>query len=255
MEDYHPLDSRARVTFNNLISNYLQAVSSASSIKDVVHAITQHLPPGVAHRTELRLKMTRGKKSLDDIKEQAITVAQDTILSRLGDKLLGRYYMREDVIRWYSENPVNLTPPTQESITITVKYNDLSKSSTMALNEDQMIGIAYGLNSFNKNPESSFTVALRSSITNSEVEVDQIAAHAEVYRMPITLATEELKRPYRVDIKDSENTYVTVRFINPEFMQGVLSAAMWHQLPQQGKGTLWKNLYQFTREALVPLEF
>jgi hypothetical protein len=92
------------------------------------------------------------------------------------------YYMREDVVRWIIKlNDSHFQPPTQEIITIEVKYGDITKSSTMPLSEDQMVGIAYGISAMKNNK-----VTLRSSATKDLVEVENIAQHSLIYRLPIT---------------------------------------------------------------------
>lgn len=262
MDSYLPADNRASATLTLFLEPFMTSLSTAENIKDIVRTLTNHLPPGIAHEAELRMRMNRAITEITARKELVAKIVRNMIIMSVCRNLLsvsygseGRqfYYMKEDIIRWYESNPTNVqyfaTPP-QETITIEVSKNDIIKTSNLTLGEDQMIGIAYGLNGL-----KDHNIQLESSITGTPVAVSDIAEHALVYRLPITLATEEIKRPYRVDILQTTGAFLTTHFVTPEFMQGVLSVAYWAQLPNNGKDKLWKDLYQFTREGLIPLEF
>lgn len=263
MNTYTPADDRARTTLYYMIQPYLYAVTAARSLPEIVKAINQYLPPGLARDTELRIRIFRVHNH-DFVNQQlrALDIAREIIEIETSRELPSvvdaednkfYYYMREGLIRWFRSSPTNaeyLQTPPEEIITIQIKYGDKVKISALRLNQDQMIGIAYGLYAFNDD-----RVTLHSSITNAPVSVSDIAEHALIYRLPIDLATEKLKRPYTVDILTPAKTFMRVHFQTPEFMQGILSVAQWYQLPNQGKDFLWKDLTQFTREGIVPLTF
>lgn len=93
-----------------------------------------------------------------------------------------------------------------------------------------------------------------SSITKNIVSVSDIVEHTLIYRQPINLATEEIKRPYQVDVLQPNNTFLKVHFATPEFMQGIISVAYWKGFPDKGEEIIWKNLCQFTKEGHIPLK-
>lgn len=262
MDSYLPADNRASTTLTVLLQPFMTPLFASENVKDIVRALTNHLPLGIAHEAELRMRMNRAITKIGDRKELVAEIVRNLIVMSVcrGFPFVtceneGRqfYYMKEDIIRWYESNPTiiqyfGVLP--QETITIEVSNNNMVKTSNLTLGQDQMIGIAYALNGL-----KDHNIKLRSSITGQLVAVSDIAEHALVYRLPITLATEEIKRPYRVDIIQANGTFLTTHFITPEFMQGVLSVSYWSHLPNNGKNTLWKDLYQFTREGLIPLEF
>lgn len=263
MNTYTPADDRARITLHYMIQPYLEAVTAATSLLEIVNAINKYLPTGLAHDTELRVRMLRIHNndfiSLQlralDIPKEIIEIETSRELPSIVDADDNKfyYYMREDLVRWFRSSPTNaeyLQTPPEEIITVQIKHIDTVKTSALRLNQDQMIGIAYGLYALNDG-----RITLKSSITNVPVSITDIAEHALIYRLPIELATEKLKRPYTVDIIIPSKTAMRVHFQTPEFMQGILSVAKWYQLPNQGKDFLWKNLSQFTREGIIPLTF
>lgn len=263
MNTYAAADNRATTTLYHMIQPYSDAVTASTTLNEIVRAINQHLPPGLAYNTELRLRIfrvhnhdfiTQKLRALEITKEIIeIETSRDlpAIVDRDDNKFY--YYLREDLVNWFKSSPTNaeyLQTPPDEVITIQINYGDRVKTSALTLNQDQMIGIAYGLYGLNDG-----RVTLRSSITNAPVSINDIAEHALIYRLPIELATEKIKRPYSVDILTPNKTFMTVHFQSPEFMQGVLSVAQWYHLPNQGKDYLWRNLSQFTREGIIPLTF
>lgn len=262
MDSYLPSDSRAQITLDRFIQPLLTDLYASNNITEVVKAIVTNLPYGIAYDTELRMRFNLAITDIRERQVQVDNIARAMILLRVCDNLPAildadenriYYYMREDIIRWYNSDPINIdffAVPDVEIITIEIHNDNETKTSNITLNEDQIIGIAYGLDALHDNH-----VTLRSSITNAVVAVSDIVQHALIYRLPITLATEELKRPFRVDILQADDIYLTIHFINPEFMQGVLSIAQWYHLPNNGKNFLWENLFQFTREALIELVF
>lgn len=267
MDIHIPTDSRSSVTLSQMITPYTYALSRATSIKQVTKAIIDNLPPGIAHNTELRIKMIRGRDIFVK-SDQAATIAVNLILSQVckglstihdnqGNREI--YYMREDLIRWYNSDLLNaqyFDAPNEEIITIAIQYDNSIKTANMKLTEDQIIGIAYGLNGIVANATiNNNKVTIHSSITNDRIEIDNITNHAIIYSLPITLATEEFKRPYRIDVIQPNKSFITLHFITPEFIQGILSVVQWYQIPNGGNGILWKNLFQFTREGLIPLCF
>lgn len=262
MDSYLPADNRASTTLTVLLEPFMTPLFASENIKDIVRALTNHLPFGIAHEAELRMRMNRAITEITARKQLVAEIVRNLIIMNVcrGSPFVtneneGRqfYYMKEEIVRWYESNPTiveyfSVLP--QETITIEVSKNNIVKTSNLTLGQDQMIGIAYALNGL-----KDHHIQLKSSITGEPVAVSDIADHALVYRLPITLATEEIKRPYRVDILQATGAFLTTHFITPEFMQGVLSVAYWAQLPNNGKDTLWKDLYQFTRDGLIPLEF
>lgn len=263
MDNHLPADSRASVTLDNLIVPFTAALNAATKLQEIIQAINTHLPPGVSYNTELRLRFNRGiandvnlsKRLVSEIVRRVIGfyVSQNLPAMYDAEGVRHFYFMREDIIRWHQSEPLYANyfqAPQQEIITIEVRYDNDIRTSTMPLSEDQMVGIAYGLNGLKDN-----RVTLRSNITNNIVNISDISNHALIYRIPLTLATEKLKRPYQVDVLQPDGTFLTIQFINAEFMQGILSVVKWYRLPNQGKNVLWKNLAQFTREGMIPLEF
>lgn len=268
MNIYSPADDRAIITLEKLINPFINDINNSTNIKNIVDAIVTNFPYGFAHQIELRMRfqfntaaLTEGRINTD-VRNTIIDIAKHVLLQRICDDLpmlhdaegnRQYYYMREDVISWYNSDALNVNyfaVPDTETITIELHYPDTIETSNLTLNEDQIVGISYAMTKFIDN-----FITLRSSITNDFVNVNDIAEHALIYRLPITLASEELKRPYRVDIIQSNLVSITLHFNNPEFMQGIISVAQWHNLPNNGKDFLWTKLFQLTREGLIALEF
>lgn len=262
MHAYIPADDRATVTLFRLMEPYIKAVNTSVSIKELTKAIAYHFPFQCAHLIELRLRMelihgynpTRAKFLAIKFAEDSIIRSVCETLQREidSDSNFRYYYMREDIIRWFESQPwrkEQFNKPEEEVITVEISSREKIKTRTLTLTEDQMIGITYGLTSMNDD-----RVVLYSSITENRVSISNIANHALIYRLPIDLATEKLKRPYSVDIVKADKTFQTLHFINPEFMQGVLSVAHWYGLPYNGKDILWKNLTEFTKQGVIPLQ-
>ena len=260
MDKYLPADSRAQVTLEHLLSPLTTSLNVSNSTNEIAKALIKHLPPGIAHAVELRWQMNRSPTVIETMKVEVrqivlnsmgMYVTKDLPAEHDSEDNRKFYYMREDVIRWYHSSPTNrdyFQIPVEEVVTI--EFKDNNDILSISLTEDQMIGICYGINGLGDK-----LVTLKSSITNGLVSVADVTKHALIYRIPITLATERLKRPYQVDVLQSDGTFLTIYFVNPEFMQGIVSVANWYQLENQGKDLLWKNLYQLTREELVALEF
>lgn len=261
MDQYLPVDNRAEITLNLLIQPVTEAVLKANNIKEVTQALGKHLPQQIAHQTELKIKMLRNKTFNDGYKMQVDAQIKREILNHVCENLpfikdeedrKVYYYMREDIINWYDKlnekSQEFFKKPEQELISITLSLGNQSKSSTMSLSEDQLIGIVYAIKS---QLDSDIKVTLKSSLTNTEIDIDKISEHALIYKVPIELATEHLKRPYHIDVVKVGTLY----FVNPEFMQGILSVAQWYKLPNNGKDVMWSNLYKFTKEGLDPLTF
>lgn len=263
MNIYSPADDRATTCFRILMQNFHTNINNSNTTNDIVNAIVTGLPFALAYLTELRLKFSlNNSKNIEEQKILTIDIAEYEVLSSIceglpfvhdsnGSKLY--YYMREDIVNWYNSSPgnINFFPnPQVEIITIQINHPTNPKTSNLKLNKDQIIGICYALDGINNN-----YITIRSSITNDVVNVSDIAQHALAYRLPIELATERLKRPFSVDILQSNNIFITLYFINPEFMQGIMSTAQWYNLENNGKNLLWKNLTQFTREGLISLVF
>jgi hypothetical protein len=246
MDIYKYADQRALLTLIKILAPYHQALTDTTSIKQITQVIIKHLPPSIAHNTELRVKMIRGQDILFK-KEKTREIANDLIVSQICKELPAIYnqdgnreiyYIREDIINWYYSDPYNakyLPPPEEENILIEIHHENNVKRSTMKLTEDQLIGIAYGLNAFADNK-----IILHSSIFLDPLDIKDITSHALIYKLPITLATEQLKRPFQVDILQPDTSFLTIHFITPQFMQGVLSVAQWYHLPNNGKNILWK---------------
>lgn len=247
-----PADLRAETTLRQLLNPYLDKVENATSAKEVISAIGRHLPSGLAHQTELRLRLYMLQDTkLSAIKSQAESITIDIIAKSIST--LG-YYTRENILDWYEASAVAIryfTKPSDEIITITTGLHMAKiKSREVKLSNDQFIGIAYGLHAL-----QSTQVQLQSSLLTTPIDVATIIKTSTTYFQPIELAVNKLKRPYTVEIINRDDTSTNVHFSNPEFMQGLLSVAVWHDLPNNGNNILWKNLTQFTREGIIPLEF
>lgn len=263
--DMRSADVRANQTLQRLLTSYDSAIEAAASIKEVTAAITKYLPPGLAYDVELRVKMfmmTNKEKSLVTWKRVARNVAHDLVRQRVchglpytrvqADRPVIEY-TREDIIKWFTldtNNTKYFTAPEDETVTVEIKYGDKTKVRSLQLTEDQMIGIVYALVGLN-DPR----VTLTSSITQRPVEIKKIVNATPLYYNPIDVATEKLKRPYTIEVVQPDGTFKPLHFVNPEFIQGILSVAQWYGLPNQGRDILWKNLTQFTREGVISLEF
>jgi len=271
---YLPVDDRAEFTLNTLFKPFIDDILLCENIKEIIRVIITHLPFGIAYETELRIRMRRDIINIPAQKHLVITILRNIILADICQNLVSIihndekdiFYMKEDIVRWYKTNPIYIQYfpiPPSEIITIEITKNNITKTSKynaviiqdpsnleLTLTEEQIMGIAYAINAIKNN-----NIKLLSSITNGPISVSDIVEHSLIYRLPIILATEELKRPYRVDILQIDNSFLTVHFTTPEFMQGILSVANWCELSDNGKNILWKNLYQFTREGLLPLDF
>lgn len=250
-----PVDSRAAVTLNNLLTPLFEAVTTATDKKEIQRAIVTFLPFGLASSLELYMAIQdRGQRFTLEQRRSYVTNQAVNLLGQLIAKMTRFHtYMREDVLRWYNSNPDNrrfFLPPNDETITITLTA-DRVRQQQLRLSEDQLIGIAYGLHSLANRPSPQ--VDIISSITNAPIEFDRIVENAYVYRLPHEDATERLKRPFRVEIIQADGSMLPVYFVHAEFMQGLLSVASWYGLPNAGEGTLWMNLSQFTREGEIPL--
>lgn len=296
MDICEPVDDRASVTLDRMITPYLNSILDSTSVKEIISAIITHLPPSIAHGVELRFRLFIMKEhNFNTQRLYVIELAHKLITARIckfffdanvnlfnpmftqnkntrkdknnvvyGD-IVGdprKIFSREDVIKWFRSIPdcdKYLTIPTDEIITVEVKFGDHFNSNSLILTEDQIIGIAYGLNGIGKD-----NIILKSSITNNIISITNIIEHSLIYKLKILLATEKLKRPYQVDILQNNNklqsgqignnSYITIHFSNPEFMQGLLSVARWYQLPGDGKEILWKNLCKFTPGGNIPLK-
>lgn len=256
MDLYLPSDNRAEYTLNLILDPFIKDLYNSNSIKDITTSIVTYLPPGIAHEVELRFRMKRDTKDVDLFKIHVDNVVRHIILSRVcielpyiiidDDRVC--YYMREDILAWIDKYHYFNYPP-EEIITVSIQDN----RSELTLNKDQIIGMAYAINAANTLGLPKIT--LHSSVTKSDVSIHDIVEHALVYRLPITLATEQYKRPYRVDILQSDNNFLTINFKEPYFVQGLISVCHWLQIPNRGKNVIWKNLFQFTREGLIPLTF
>lgn len=248
-----PADLRAEITLKQTLRQYLDKIENAVSSKDIVEAILHYLPPGLAHRTELRLRLYMlTNTNITAIKSQAKEITLAIIAQSIS---ASTYYTREDVLLWYRDNTTDyFIAPEDEIITITINdgndHMPKTKAREVKLTQDQLVGIAYGLTALQSN-----RVQLESSLTKGTLDIVSIIKTAPLYFQTIELALDKLKRPYTVEIVDSNNFWQTIHFTNAEFMQGLASVAQWHGLSNNGKDIIWKNLTQFTREGLIPLQF
>ena len=265
MHIYLPADDRASRTVSLILEPFMASLSAAENIRDVTGAITNHLPVGFAHEAELRMMIDRTDTEFTARKFLVSDIVRNIIVTSVcrgfpvaiceNGESRG-YYMREDVVAWYESCPKNsnyFASPLEEIITVEISKDTVVNTSHLTLNKDQMIGISYSLRGLYNS--GNYDIRIISSITDAPVSVSDISHHALSYRLPIALATEEIKRPYRVDILESSGVFITVHFTTPDFMQGVLSVARWSGFLKNGKNILWKNLCQFTRDGLIPLKF
>ena len=64
MNNYLPIDDRANTTFNLLLEPFMNSLSAAQNVKDIVETLTTYLPSGMAHGAELRMRMNRTIKEI-----------------------------------------------------------------------------------------------------------------------------------------------------------------------------------------------
>lgn len=266
MDQYLPADTRAEITLIELLQPFVRAVTAATALPELSRAYSQsHLPPKITNAIELRVNMRR-QLDLEQKKELAIDTARSVVAYNICQDLnlpsqdgpeetRIYYYLREDLMAWVELHRGTfshfVTLP-KEIIRIEIEHGEHRSGRQMELSQDQMLGIAYGLAGIQM---ETYRVTLTSSITQAVVDVNTLAKHALIYRLPLNLATEELQRPYRVEVLEPGGSYIRLRFVNPEFMQGLLSVAHWYRLENQGRGYLWQHLEQFTREGIIPLGF
>jgi len=263
MDQYYPADNRASVTVNNLLLPFIQNVEAARTTAELRRCYSNsRLPPTIATDIELRVALNRSQP-LEIQKENAIQTARLMIgyhvcrALELPNQLQPDdsriyYYIRENIMDWLQRFPPDLFfgNPGIEVVAIQINTINYNRQSEMTLTEDQMMGIVYAIGGLNPDAPA---ITIISSLTNEPVDVRSLIEHTLIYRLPTTLATEELKRPYRVEIRQSDGSYIRLRFVHPEFMQGVLSVAHWYRLSNNGRGSLWRSLEQFTREGIIPL--
>lgn len=258
-----PVDDRASKTLDILIEPLVSALNKSTNLKDATMAINDKLPRGISHNTELRMRFKRNlsNSTIEQIKLTAIESVKNVIgydLTRNSPILYDEngnkstFFSRGDVVRWCNERPwANETFKIPETELITIEiYSEPVQSLTLELTDDQLIGIAYGLNAIKDK-----RVRLVSSITNNIVNVNYIVKYSLDYKQKLDLATERLKRPYQIEIKQEDGTYQTVNFVNPQFLQGLISVAKWFNMKNNGKYQIWRNLTQFTKSGEVALKF
>ena len=262
MDIYTPVDNRSVITLNTMISPYINAVVLATSLKDIIDAMFIHLPPQTAADLELRLRMhIRNNKDFSQQKQMAIDLSKKLIelyvCQRLpyfySDDNKVFYYTREDLVQWYNSNPVfhhfiQQSPP--ETITVSINYNGIIKTSNISLSKDQLIGICFSLYGLNINH-----ITLSSSLDNQLINPTIIVNSSLLYTTPITTPMNKLQRPYSVDVVQPDKSFRTLHFLNPEFIQGITSVSSWNQLPNNGINVLWKNLTQYTYDGIIDLTF
>lgn len=257
MEGYEPADDRAAATLDVLLTLLGSALEDDETRTEVGHTLGVVLPTGLAHATELELRIEHpGTTDIATLRRFAYDIARRNVAKSIAVELpsmkVGRniihYYTREDVQRWIRSNPYykDLDLPL-ETITITVA--EYPEPSDLPLTSDQMNGCAFAI----MGVESNRRPTLTSSVTERTVNVEDIVQHAPIYTIPIELATDRLQRPYTVELRGTDREFHPVYFAVPEFMQGVLSVAAWLNLPAAGQDTVWRHLTQFTKEGIVEL--
>jgi hypothetical protein len=258
MAGYEPADDRATATLDVLLQLLRSALEDDETYTDVGQTLAVVLPTGLAHPTELELRIAHPfATDMATLKRAAYDIARrnvaKSIAAELPSMVVGRtkihYYTREDVVRWIRANPYykDLDIP-EETITITVM--EYPEPAHMPLTSDQMNGIAFAIAGLEQHRRPTLT----SSLTQRPVHIQDIVQHAPIYTAEIPLATERLKRPYTVELRGPDREFHSVFFVVPEFMQGVLSVAHWLKLPEAGHNTVWRNLSEFTREGTVELD-
>lgn len=255
MTESIPVDTRAAATLLHLLYPLNTALSGATDKKSVESALITYLPFGMATAIELKMAVRNRNQrmSIPELKQFVYGEAQRLLKRSITPGNRFHTYMREDIVRWYNSNPTHqnyFRNPGVETILITVTTPDRVRKQVLTLSEDQLVGIAYGLHSLAHLQTPHITTM--SSVTNAPIEFNQIVENALSYRMVDELATERLTRPYRVEII-AGGAASPVYFVQPEFMQGLLSVASWYDLPNRGEGTLWQNLTQFTRDGEIRL--
>jgi hypothetical protein len=263
---YDAVDDRAKETLHQIVKPCRDAVLTANTLPELGKVIKQYLPSMIAYNVELQLRIDRMNDhhtglhvlafmTIDSILGREICQGLPVEIDENGTRWV--YYTREDIIRWYQERTRKdyfVAPITEEIIDVQLLYGDHQlKMKRLTLTQDQVVGIAYGLDVLET--KYGHHVQWFSSITGRALNEHSIVNHTLIYRLPRDDATDKLKRPYTVEVLKSDDTFQTLHFVHPEFMQGLVSAAMWFNLPDRGKGVLWRNLTQFTREGVVALDF
>ena len=257
MDSYQPVDERADDTLHALLDDYGHVLTQVENVGQIVQIASDCLPQQVAFLIELELKLQR-VQDLETARTRAYDIVMNTILQSAAQHHTvqnGRsvhYYTREDLLAWWQTAQHHyrcLNEPDEEIITITVA--GLERPTNLSLTTDQMNGIAFALTAADPDKQ----VSLTSSITDSLIDIEAITAFATAYTTSPPTAFDDLKRPYRVNVHQSNGTVRTLYFMDPQFMQGIMSVALWLGLPNYGKNVLWDGLLQFTREGLVPLTF
>jgi len=244
---YIPVDSRAQITLNHLLRNYITDVNSSTCLREIVRAIIRYFPITIAYEVELCLRIKR-ETNLAIIRSEAINIAQNNIAKRVCEGLPVNnndhcYFMREDILRWVGQRELVNLWLEPEIITVHCHNN----IETFSLVDDALIGVSYAINAINDGQ-----IILISSLTDIPIKITNIVDHAIIYRLPINLATEAMKRPYSIDIIQTDKFPLPLTFTSLNFMEGIKMVAQWYRIPNDGKNVIWKNL---CRNGSTLLEF
>ena len=230
---YEFTDDRAETVYRVALS----AIDESLRTGDVARIISTRLPPALRFPTEISYVM-QGRFKLPPVSyaETAKEVIQHRILEAAGTR---HFVSSEELYAWFSreDNQPYFVQPPQETITITLNGSKFQS----ALRDDQLLGIAYGLLPL----LGSFTS--QSSLTNRELDWRKIINTAPQY----TTALEP-----HLQIGQYQLLYLPTKqilyFSSPLFLQGLISAARWRGLPNNGIGTLWQDLAKHVRGGLEP---
>ena len=251
-----PVDDRADRALRVLLQPFNTTVDKVGSYPDIIKTMNDLLPNSVARDAEIML-VRKGKANLVIKQRHAREIVRDIIRMRICNGLVTLenqcYFSRQDIADWINNNPgydTKLQVPPPEEFKVTVE----GVSNTMIITEPQLVGICYGLDS-NAVNAAGILINVTTVIGQFDVEYTKIVDNSLVYNIAPDLATEEFKRPYRVEVNNADNQFHPARFDDPEFLQGLISIPHWAELPNDGNGSLWRNLQEFTREGWTDITY
>lgn len=247
---YLPVDNRAEITINNILSNLFDKISKAKKIRDIGNILLENLPIGIAYESELILNISRNVESLENKKKLIKTIIYQSIAKRARRDNSSLYFSREDINKWYKASDIdkNFFPqPTSEIIKVDFIKNSIKTKFDLSIDEDQLVGISYGIIAIGE----SQNIRLISSITSDIINIYEIVSRYSLYRKEPKSPIERLKKPYQVEILDQNYLFVTTYFDRIEFMQGVISPSSWLGIAHNGENLAWKFFYRFTQEGLI----
>lgn len=238
------VDRRAEITIDALVADIKKWPDDDD--RKIQKKIKQQFGDLISSELELQYVIFRRNGYA---KQSSLILFADYIANKIkqlaAEKGYG-YISREDVIEVLNNHPDlrrGLAIVPAEEITVDIKKIG---NFQLQLNRDQLIGISSGI--YVLPGDIRNMIIMHSSLTNEKIDIENIVDKAKIYQEIPELATEELKRPYRVMIGDR-----VFRFKNVEFMQGVLSVGMWFKVKDKGRGKIWDHLEEVTKDGIIPL--